>query len=439
MKISKIENIGNFTFVSVFVEEQLWKQHQDKQYESHSNKVKIPGFRVGKAPAHIARKHLNPQFIIQESVNAAAKDAYKFAMEQEEIKALPIIEDAFKVETDNVSDTSLTIIFKFEMYPEVEISDLDSLKVLLKQQKVTQEEIDAEILKWVKQDVMLVDKEDQTIENGNVVIFDFKGIDKNGIAFEGGSASDYELEIGSKNFIPGFEEQMLGMKVNEQKDIQVTFPATYHQKELAGQEVTFKLDIKSVKKQLKPEMNEDYIAGLKIDGVKTQAEFEAFIGNNIQFMYDQSYNNTAIAEISKWLLAHAKVNFFPNSLIDSEVKRLLQIEEQEIKKLGFESLDSYFKKNNKDLKEFNEKIQENAKKDITIAMAYEKLGSEFEAEELTDEDFKNFITYFSKTNHIPEKYIEKQLDRKDSQMKYMVMQRKILLNIVKKYVSEPNE
>jgi trigger factor len=234
----------------------------------------MPGFRPGKAPINAIKKAVHPQEYIQaaanKQINDTIRDFSETTPETNFIGASP------KVEVKQANEHTLVFSATFEKMPTVKIADYKTFDIKLMDEKVTNEEVQHEFDRMVKKDVMLTNKDDGTVENGDSVNIDFTGY-LNDKKFPGGSSKNYDLVIGSNSFIPGFEEQIIGMKNGEEKDILVTFPKDYHSTDLAGKETKFVVKVNSIHSVSYPTFNKEYFSKFKLPGITNESEFKEYL------------------------------------------------------------------------------------------------------------------------------------------------------------------
>ena len=238
IKIMKFEKLGtNYAKFTFTIEPELFNKGLDHAFDKVKGDVEVKGFRKGHVPREIYESRFGVESLYEEALNYVISANYEkvFAEESVIIVGEPKVDvDISKVSREKTFEVSLT----FPIKPEVVLGEYINAKVAKRNLVVSDEEIDAEINRLLAQNNSLVPKEGDTLENGDVSVIDFEGF-LDGVPFEGGKAENHELEIGSGMFIPGFEEQMVGMKVCEEKDINVTFPEEYHAEDLKGKEVVF--------------------------------------------------------------------------------------------------------------------------------------------------------------------------------------------------------
>ena len=253
-----------------------WEGLQDEAFEKVNKSAKIDGFRPGKAPRSMYEKKYGKQDILFEAADMAVKKEYERLLTKE--KLMPVIEP--KVDLVKCDDKELEVKFIFVMEPKVELGKYTNLGVKHDKITVTKEEINDRIHHLLEDYAEIVAK-DGKVENGDTAIIDFKGL-KDGVAFEGGTAENYSLVIGSNTFIPGFEDAVIGMKKGEEKDIPLTFPEDYMSEELKGQKVVFKVKVNEIKTRIVPKLDKEFFEDLGMEGVNTKEELEKEIKGEIE-------------------------------------------------------------------------------------------------------------------------------------------------------------
>ena len=248
-----------------------WEEAKDKAFAKIVKKAKVDGFRQGKVPRNIFEKKYGTGDIISTAMEDMIDVRYREVIIEEKI--IPILEP--KLEIVSADDNGFEVNMTFILDPEVKLGKYKELKVKKDKVKVTKEEIEHEIGHILDRYAELVTKEG-AVEEGDTAIIDFKGF-KDEVAFDGGTAENYSLEIGSHTFIPGFEEGVIGMKREESKDIKLTFPEDYGSKELAGQEVVFNVVVHDIKKRVIPELDEEFFKDLDMEGVSNKEELHKVI------------------------------------------------------------------------------------------------------------------------------------------------------------------
>ena len=303
----------------------------DKAFEVNNAKVTIKGFRAGKAPRSVYEKHYGVESLYDEALNVIlnekASEIYKDEKLAKEICGQ--FEPNFEGEEKLERGKNFKISLSFDVYPEVNLPQYKGLEVAKKVLEATDEEVEAEVKSVLKKDAEMVAKDEQVIAEGDYATFDFVG-SVDGVEFPGGKAENYELQIGSHQFIPGFEEQMVGMKAEETKDVNVTFPENYGEASLAGKPAVFKVTVHEVKAEKLPELTDDYVKGLKIDGVNTVEELKANKKASLEANKAVSEKDRQVNELITKIVDNAVVDM-PKSLIDEKVNAIRGQYEQQAK------------------------------------------------------------------------------------------------------------
>ena len=361
--MEKNKNRHEFT---IKIEGQKWEDAQEAAFVKRNKNAKIDGFRPGKAPKDVFIKHYGKESLYFDAADSLVYPAYSELLEKE--KVLPVAEP--KVDVKSIDETGVEFIFTIITKPEVEIKKYKGLNVSKEEVKVEQEEIDHEIEHLLERYVELITKEDGEVENGNVLVIDFEGF-KDGVAFEGGKGENYSLEIGSNTFIPGFEEQLIGMKQGEEKEIKVTFPEDYGSEELKGKDATFKVVVHEIKEKSNPEMNEEFFEDLGMEGVNSKETLEEEIKKSIEARKDADAENKYVDALLDKVAENTKVDI-PEEMVDEEIHRLIHRFEEQLKMQGI-SLDLYHqftKTNNEDL---HKQMEPEAYKNVLYRLILEEL------------------------------------------------------------------
>ena len=337
--------------VIVKIDGDVWTKALDKAFKKKVKEVTIPGFRKGKAPRDVYEKKYGKESLYLEASDLVITDAYKKVLEDS--KLIPVVQPT--VDITNVDESGVEFKFIIITKPEVNVKKYKGLNVVAEKVEVTDEEVAHEIHHILERYTELKVKEDGEVENGNVAVIDFEGF-KDGVAFEGGKGENYELEIGSNTFIPGFEEQLVGMKANEEKDINVTFPEDYPKEDLQGAPVVFKVKVNEIKEKVEREFDEELFEDLGMEGVDTKEKLEAQIKENIMAQKTVDAENKHVDMLLEEIAKNTEVDI-PEEMVEEEVERLLGRFEEQLKMQGI-SLDVYYqftRSSEKDLKAQMEK------------------------------------------------------------------------------------
>ena len=307
--------------------------------------INIPGFRKGKAPRKMVEAMYGEGVLYDDAINLLFPDAYEAAVEEYDLH--PVDQPEFNLEEIG---SGKDLKFNVEVYvkPDVTLGQYKGLEVEADQQELTDAMVDAEIERDRDKASRTLDVEDRPVEKGDIVNLDYAGtID--GVAFEGGTAQGQTLTIGSGSFIPGFEDQMIGMQLNEERDLNVAFPADYHSSEVAGKDAVFHVKVNGIQKVEKPELDDDFAAD--ISDFDTFADYRADIVKQLTEQTNRN-NDTMISNaMVEKAAANATVDI-PSAMIDDEVENLINNMRYEMAAQGLklEEYLSYFKMSLDDLK-----------------------------------------------------------------------------------------
>lgn len=311
--------------VNVKLEKEEWVKQQDKAFEKLNKKAKIDGFRPGKAPRDVYEKHYGKQEIIFEAANKVINDRYENALAEAGI--VPEMEP--KIDLIKCDENELEFSYTFMAVTNIELGDYKNLGIKKEEAKVTKKEIEHEIHHILERFAEIVEKKGK-VANGDIAIIDFEGF-KDGTPFEGGKGTNYQLEIGSNTFIPGFEEGIVGMSKGEEKDLELTFPKDYHDESLKGQKVVFKVKVNEVKQRKVPKMDEDFFLDLDMPGVNSKEELEKEIEKQLkdhkQHHLDEDYTFKVLDEACKNMkidIEDEMIDVETNAMYDNFINNMKQ-------------------------------------------------------------------------------------------------------------------
>ena len=310
------------------VDGEKWEKAQDKAFKKLASKLSIPGFRAGKVPAAMAKKHIATQQILVEAIDEVATEALMEGIKEHEIQI--IARPALDIEA--MDEKSVTLVFDIQVKPEVKLGDYTNLGVKKDSVRVLKKDIEEQIKHMQERYAELEIKEEGTVENEDTAVIDFEGF-KDGVAFDGGKGENYPLVIGSGSFIPGFEEQLIGMKAEESKDIEVTFPENYQEASLAGQPVIFKVCVHEIKTKVLPEYNDELVKMANIENVNNVKEFEAYLKEDLKKHKEEDAENKYTNDCLTKVVDNARVEI-PQVMIDEECDQMVNDFKQRLAQQG---------------------------------------------------------------------------------------------------------
>ncbi len=358
--------MDNVKEIAKKIEGQAWEDAKEKAYNKISGKVKIDGFRPGKAPKEKIIKKYGEEALNFDAAEICLDQAYMEMIEEN--KDLQIVAQP-EVELKSISNDGVEFNFKLTLKPTVKLGKYKGLNVKKDKVEVKKEEVEHEIEHLRSHYAENIVK-DGKVENGDIAIIDFEGF-KDGVAFEGGKGENYPLTIGSGSFIPGFEEQLIGMKAGEEREIKVTFPEDYHSEDLKGKEVTFKVKVNEVKEIKIPELNDDFFEDLGMEGINSKETLEKQIKENITVRKESDAENKYIDELIEAAAKNVEVSI-PEVMIKDEQDRMMKQYEQNLQMQGL-SLEQFYKFTNSDEQALRDQMKEEATKRVKFRLMLEEI------------------------------------------------------------------
>lgn len=398
------------------VEGETWKSAQKKAFNKIKRNINIPGFRKGQAPVALIKKQVPVQNILMDAVEEIANQVLSESVEEHDLwlVARPTLS------IDEINEEKVILKFICAVKPEVKLGEYKNLPVKKKATRVTQKEIDAEVERLRERYADMEIKEDGAVENGDTAVIDFEGF-KDDVAFEGGKGEDYPLEIGSGSFIPGFEEQLIGMSKGESRDINVTFPENYGAADLAGQPAVFKVTVKDIKCKVLPEANDDLVKEAKIKDVETLEDYRAYMKKSLSENKERENEENFTNELLTKIVENAEVEI-PDAMIDSETDQMVNEFKQRLSAQGF-TLEQFAAVTGQDEEIIRGEMRKDAEKKVNVRLVLEAIA---EVEDLTvsDEDIDAELQGIADQYGMPLEQV-KQLISNDA-VSYDLRQRKAL-------------
>lgn len=332
-----------------------------------ANRVNIPGFRKGKAPRIIVERHVGTDALMQEAFDLIAPQAFDNALKEQKIE--PVTRPNIDIVT---LEDGKDLVFKATVTPrpEVKLGDYKGLKVEKKVAEVKDEDVEKQIKNFQDRQGKMVDApEGAAVENGDFTTLNFEGF-VDGTPFEGGKGEDYPLQIGSGSFIPGFEDQLVGAKIGEEKEVNVTFPEEYHSKDLAGKAAMFKCTIKSIKRKELPEINDELAK--KVSKFDTLDELKADIRKNLEENAERKAENDQKSAAIEQATNNIQVDI-PAVMIDNRVTAMIQEMAMRLEQQGMK-LEQYLQYAGTDIAKIREDYRETAEKNVKTDLMLEEVA-----------------------------------------------------------------
>ena len=371
----------NIKEIKIKVNGEKWETALEKAYKKASSNFQIDGFRKGKAPKSVFLKKYTQERLNFDAADICLDDAYNEMFKK--AKDLEIVAQP-EITLSDISESGVEYLFTLTLKPEVKLGKYKGLGVKKDKVSVSKEEIEHEIEHLRSHYTENVIKESGSVESGDIAVIDFEGF-KDGVAFAGGKGENYSLEIGSNTFIPGFEDQVIGMNVGEEKDINVTFPEDYHAEDLKGAPVVFKVKVNEIKVKRVPELDADFFEDLGMEGIDSKESLETQVKENIKTRKESDVENKYIDELLDAASKNVEVEI-PNVMIEEELNRMVKQYEETLRMQGL-SLEQFYQFTNSDESKLKEQMKEEATKRITYRLMLEEIAK-VEKIEVSDADAK---------------------------------------------------
>ena len=376
IKIEKTEN-KNELKLEFTIEAKKFDDAILKVYQKSARYFNIPGFRKGKAPFNIVERMYGDEIFYEDAFNELVPEIYEKEIEENKIEAVskPNIDIVTMKKGENLVFTAIV-----QTKPEVKLGKYKGIELKNVEYPVTDEDVEHELSHMQEHNARIITVEDRAVKEKDIAVIDFEGF-VDGKAFEGGKAERHELEIGSKTFIPGFEDQIIGMKIGEEKEINVKFPEDYFSKDLAGKDAMFKVKLHEIKEKQLPELDDEFAKD--VSEFDTLKDLKVSIKDKKQAENDEKAKheteNLAIEAVS------AETNIdIPSGMIETEIDAMIRDLEQQLSYQGI-NLDQYLHIMNKTRKEIEDNYKEQAEKNVKSRLILEEIIKEEKLEASEEE------------------------------------------------------
>lgn len=362
-----MEKSKNIKEITIKIEGKSWEEAMDKAFVEANKKAKIDGFRPGKAPKNIFLKKYGKESLYFDAADKVVGEAYDKVLKDN--KDLELVAQP-EVNLKSIDEKGVEFIFTLTTRPDVILGKYKGLKVKKDKVTITKKEIDEAIEQMRSRYAENVSKEGK-VENGDIAIIDFEGF-KDGVAFDGGKGENYSLTIGSNTFIPGFEEQIIGMNIGDEKDINVTFPEDYHSEELKGQPVVFKVKVNDIKTIVIPELNKEFFEDLGMEGVDSKESLEKQLEETMKARKEMEADNKYMDELLAAAAKETKIDI-PEVMIAEEQHRMIHQYEDNLKMQGL-TLEQFYQFTNSDEQALKDQMKEEATNRVTYRLMLEEIA-----------------------------------------------------------------
>ena len=387
-KVEKTEN-ANEVKLNVTIEAEKFDEAIKKVYFKSAKYFNIPGFRKGKAPMNIVEKYYGKEIFYEDAFNEVVPEELEKAVEENKLEVVSR-PDIDVTQIGKGQDLIFTAVFQTK--PEAELGKYKGVEIKKIEYKVTDEDVEHELGHMQEHNSRLLSVEDRPVEKGDIANINFEGF-VDGMAFEGGKAENHDLEIGSNTFIPGFEDQIIGMNIDEEKDIQVKFPEEYFSKDLAGKDATFKVKVNEIKKKELPVLDDEFAKD--VSEFDTLKELKDSIKKKQQKQNDERAKYETQDAVIKAVCENVKVDI-PSGMVETETENMLKDMEQRLAYQGLK-LDQYLQMMGKTKEEMQKEYEPQAIEAIKSRLALEAV-IKAEKIEVAEIDIDEKIKKMNKNN-----------------------------------------
>lgn len=342
-----------------------WNKALDKIFTKKQKTAQVDGFRKGKVPRDVYEKKFGKESLYLDAADEVLPNAYQKAMDDSKLE--PVVQP--EVDLKSVGEDGVEFTFKIITKPEVKVNKYKGLNIKPEKVEVSEDEINHELGHLLERYTELVPKEGSA-EKGNVAIIDFEGF-KDGVAFDGGKGENYSLELGSNSFIPGFEDQIIGMKAGDEKELNLTFPEDYHVKDLAGAPVVFKVKVNEVKEKKQRELDADFFDDLGMEGIDSEEKLRKEIKESIKAQKEMDAENKYVDALLEGVSKNVDVDI-PEEMVNEEVDRLMDRFKQQMKMQGL-SLDMYYQFTGSDEKQLRSQLEKEAFNNVLYRLMIDEI------------------------------------------------------------------
>lgn len=387
LQVEKLENSMAKLTIETSVEE--FEEAMKKAFQRSKNKISVPGFRKGKVSQQIIERMYGPQIFYEDAANILLPDAYEKALGECELEIVsqPQI-DVVQMEKGK----SFIFTAEVAIKPEVTLGQYKGIEVAKADITVTDDDIDTEIKREQEAQSRMVPVEDRPVADGDVANINYEGF-VDGVPFEGGKAENHPLTIGSHSFIDTFEEQLIGMQVGEEKDIQVTFPEEYHAKELAGKPATFHVKVNEIKKKELPEIDDEFAQ--EVSEFDTLEEYRADVKKQLTERKEKQAQTEKENAVIEKIIENATMEL-PQPMVDTQVRQMIDEFAGRMSQQGL-SMEQYMQITGMDAAKLTEQMQPEAVRRIKTRLVLEAIAAEEKLEvsdERMDEEIENMAKMY---------------------------------------------
>ncbi len=400
--VEKLEN--NRVKITFQIDAESFEKGIQEAYNKNKGKINIQGFRKGKAPRQIIEKMYGKEFFYDDAINIVLPSIYEKAVLEEGLDVVSRPQIDFEEVSKEKGATVIATVF---VKPEVTVENYKGLEVEKVEAEVTDEDINNRLNQELDKNARLIEVTDRAVQDGDVVTLDFEGF-KDGVPFEGGKGENYELTIGSKTFVDTFEEQLVGLNIGEEKEINVTFPENYGQADLAGQPATFKAKINAIKLKELPELDDEFAKD--ISEFDTLDEYKAKIKEELSTQKVEFAKNETQNKLMEKLVQSTDINL-PQVMVENQVEGLVRDYAGQLQAQGI-SLDMYLEFMGQTMESLREVYRVEAEKQVRGRLILESIAKQ-ENFDVSEEEIDNEVSRIATQYNMPLEQLKKVMRPED--------------------------
>lgn len=384
VKVEKKEN--SVVEIEFTMDKEQFNVELDKAFKQNAKKFKVPGFRNGMVPRAVVEKTYGEAVLYEYVIENTVDDAYRTAVVENQLEIVSRPELDIK---QIGKDKDFIFVVKVCVKPEAKVTDYKGIEVKKVSTRVTKKEVEEELERVREKNARIVTVEDRELKEGDISVIDFEGF-VDGVAFEGGKGENFELTIGSGQFIPGFEDQMVGMKINEERDVNVKFPEEYHAENLAGKDATFKVKLHEIKEKILPELDDEFAKD--VSEFDTLEDYKKELNKKVKERKENQAKAEKEQEAIEKFIEKVEV-VIPDGMIDEEVEKMVEEMNANLSYQGL-NIDQYLQYMGISLEDYKKEMRGQAEKRIKLNLGLEAIAKE-EKVEVSDEEIDTKIKELS--------------------------------------------
>ena len=410
--------------ISLQANKEEWNGALKKSYNKNKNRFQVPGFRKGKVPYQLVCQYYGEGVLFEDAMNEIANEQYPEAVKEHDLKVVSRPE----MDVQDINDEGIKYTISVYVKPEFELGQYEGVEVPFKDQVVTDEDVDAEIERMRKRNASLEEVSDRPAQEGDTVTIDYEGF-KDGVAFEGGKGEGYNLKLGSKSFIPGFEEQVVGHNVDEEFTIEVKFPEDYHAEDLKGADATFNVKIHAIKTEIVPELDDEFAKD--VSEFDTLDELKADVRAKQQERADKDNKAGFENETVRAVCDNCEIDI-PESMIQNEVEQMAQDQAARMSSQGI-GLDMYLQYVGQTMDDFKKSLEPMARVRVKSSLVIEKITEKIDPE-VTDEEYNEELSTIANSYKMDLEEVKKSIGDDSAFIKDSIKARKTVEYLASKAV-----